>query len=288
MTASGPFLASVVIPAHDAASVLGEQLAALARQPEAERLEVIVVDNRSSDATDAVARAWADRLLGLRVLDAPERAGQAYARNVGIAAARSERILLCDADDRVDDAWAGHLLTALATADSVAGLVVGWDGKSPPALTASRESFDNRFGFLPAFGSNNAGFTRQAWADVDGFDEAFGSGEDIDLSWRMQLAGHSLAFAPEAIVYARLRETPRAVFRQSFLYGDAQVALYARHGPAGMPRTSTRDGLRRLGSLAVHSPDLLRDRRARVLWLHRAGWRLGRVAGSVRYRTLNL
>jgi GT2 family glycosyltransferase len=285
---AAPPIASVVIPARDAAAVIGVQLQALAAQPEADRLEILVVDNGSSDGTGAVARGWRDRLPGLRVLEARDRASQAYARNVGIAAAQCDQILLCDADDHVDAGWAAHLLAALTSADSVVGLVVSWDGGALQARTSGHESFEPRFGFLRAFGSNNAAFTKRAWTAVGGFDEAIEVGEDIDLSWRMQLAGYTLACAPGARVFGRERVTAGSTFRQAYRYGKGQVALYAKHRSAGMPRSSTRDGLRRLGSLLRHVGDVAHSPAMRRDWCARAGWRCGRLAGSVRYRTVNL
>lgn len=281
-------IATVVIPARDAAAVIGVQLAALAAQPEADRLEVLVVDNGSSDGTGAIARTWADQLPGLRVLEAPDRTSQGYARNMGVAAAQCDDILLCDADDRVDADWAAHLLAALSSADSVVALVVGWDGGSLQGRTSGHECFEPRFGFLPAFGSNNAAFTKQVWAEVGGFDESVDLAEDIDLSWRIQLAGNSLAFAPDALVFGRERAAPVATFRQTYGYGKGQVALYAKHRSAGMPGSSPRDGLHRLGSVVKHAPELARGPESRRNWLARAGWECGRVAGSIRHRTFNL
>src|SRR5947207_4908705 len=238
MDASAP-IASVVIPARDAAAGIGVQLAALAARPEADRLEVLVVDNGSSDSTSAVVRSWRDRLPGLRLIEARDRESQSYARNVGIAAAQCEQILLCDADDHVDGGWAAHLLAALTSADSVVGLVVGWDGGSLRPRTSGQECFEPRFDFLPAFGSNNAAFTKRALTAVGGFDEVIEVGEDIDLSWRMQLAGYTLACAPRARVFGRERSTAASTFRQTYGYGKGQVALYAKHRSAGMPRSST-------------------------------------------------
>jgi glycosyltransferase involved in cell wall biosynthesis len=281
-------LASVVMPARNAVDVIGDQLAALAAQPDASDLEVLVVDNGSSDGTGAVARRWADQLPGLRVLVAAERASPGYARNVGIAAAESDSILLCDADDRVDSGWARHLLDALGSADSVAGLVVSWDGVTTPTLPARRESFAIRFEFLPAFGSNNAAFKKDIWTELGGFDESINLAEDVDLSWRIQLAGYTLAFAPEALVFGRERTTTLGQFKQTYRYGKSQVALFARHRAAGMPRTSTSDSIRSLGSLLRHVPEVAHGPSARRAWCARAGWRLGRLTGSVQQRTLNL
>jgi glycosyltransferase involved in cell wall biosynthesis len=279
-------IASVVIAARNAADVIGVQLDSLTRQPEAADLEVVVVDNGSRDGTAAAAHAWRDRLPGLIVVDAPERAAESYARNIGVKAAQCDNILMCDADDRVGDGWAGRLLAALSSAGSAAGLVVAWDAPASHPL-ASRASLEARFGFLPAFGGNNAAFKKDAWAAVGGFDESMDPADDIDLSWRIQLAGHTLALVPDAIVYARPRSSARGAFRQAYHYGIAQVALFEKFAASGMPRSSWAVGTRRLASLLRHAPDLRRAHTRRV-WMARAGWRVGRVRGSVTFRTLYL
>lgn len=282
-------LATVVIPARNAAHTIGEQLAGLSEQPEADSLEIIVVDNGSSDGTASVARTWSESLPGLHVLEAPDRASEGYARNVGIGAAQGDDILISDADDRVGAGWAHHLIAGLKLADSVAGLEVRWDGNATPAVrTATHEDFAVRFDFLPSFTGNNAAFKRRVWADVGGFDEVIDPADDIDLSWRIQLAGYTLAFAPEAVVFARARSTPASQFRQTYHYGRSQVALFAKYRSAGMPRSSTAAGLRRFGSLLRHADDLARSPAWRRDWCARAGWRLGRLSGSVQYRTLSL
>jgi glycosyltransferase involved in cell wall biosynthesis len=292
-------VASVVMPARDAADTIAVQLAALAAQPDSERLEVIVVDNGSRDDTSGVARAWGDRLPGLRVLVAAERPNAGYARNVGVAAAQCETVLLCDADDRVERGWSRALLHELEDADSVAGLTVGWDGTAP-SLRAPQDavppgragnlplSFATRYGFLPAFGSNNAALKKSVWAALGGFDETLRCAEDVDLSWRLQLAGFSLSFAPDAIVHGRERATPVAAFEQAFRYGQCEVGLFVGFRSSGMPRSSTRDGLRRLASLVRHLPEVTRGNGARLTWCARSGFRWGRVVGSVQHRACYL
>ncbi|MFA7097562.1 MAG: glycosyltransferase, partial [Gammaproteobacteria bacterium] len=68
--AGEPVKLSVIIPCLNAERTIGEQLAALAGQRWPERWEVIVADNGSTDGTLAVVRSFADRLPGLRVVDA--------------------------------------------------------------------------------------------------------------------------------------------------------------------------------------------------------------------------
>jgi glycosyltransferase involved in cell wall biosynthesis len=104
---------SVVVPCRNAAETLGEQLEALTRQSFRALWEVVVVDDGSTDDTRAVAEGFLDR-LPLVVVDAGDgHHSPARARNVGVQAARGERILFCDSDDVVDDGWGSALEHAL-------------------------------------------------------------------------------------------------------------------------------------------------------------------------------
>src|SRR4051794_29362373 len=89
---------SVVVPARDEAARLGPCLAGLRAQG-ADVHEVIVVDDRSSDATSTLARAGGARLVSGAEL--PQGwAGKAWALEQGLRAARGEWVLFLDADTR--------------------------------------------------------------------------------------------------------------------------------------------------------------------------------------------
>lgn len=90
---------SVVIPAHNAARFIGQSIESVFQQREAAAnldLDVIVVDNASTDATcDCVQQDFGSKV---RLLHEP-KPGAACARNIGIAAATAPLIAFLDADD---------------------------------------------------------------------------------------------------------------------------------------------------------------------------------------------
>jgi glycosyltransferase involved in cell wall biosynthesis len=275
---------SIVIPARNAAATIDAQLSALAEQHYPGSIEVIVVDNGSDDDTAARARAWRARIPGLRVMLARERTGPGHARNVGFAAAHNELILMCDADDVADVEWAQHLVNALEGGDAVAGGAVAWIG-GPLPRTSSPNRFRVGLDFLPAFSSCSAAIRRPAWRAVGGFDEDLRQGEDLDLAWRIQLAGFRLKAAPEAFVYYREPAGTAGVFRKWVSYGACQVALAAKYRAAGLHAEPVWKVGAKWLVLLFTSYRLLGRRTTRRRWARDAGRRVGRLVGTLRQRT---
>ena len=94
----GTVRVSVVIPAFNAEATIERAVASACRQTE-RKLEIIVVDDASSDQTLAVIAEAAKADARIRLLRQPANAGPAAARNRGIAAAKGDWIALLDADD---------------------------------------------------------------------------------------------------------------------------------------------------------------------------------------------
>lgn len=117
---SASSLVSVLIPAHDAAPYLGEAIESALAQTHA-AVEVIVVDDGSSDGTAEVARAYRSRVR----LHVQERAGAGAARNAAARLARGELLAFLDADDRFVPGKLARQLDALAR-DPRLEAVFGW------------------------------------------------------------------------------------------------------------------------------------------------------------------
>ena len=94
----GTVRVSVVIPAFNAESTIERAIASARRQTE-QKLEIIVVDDASSDRTPEIVARVAELDARIRLLREPKNAGPAAARNRGIAAAKGDWIALLDADD---------------------------------------------------------------------------------------------------------------------------------------------------------------------------------------------
>lgn len=285
-----PVALSVVIPAHDAEATLGQQLDALLAQQWAPGFEVIVVDNLSSDATAALVRSRMAADPRLRLVEAREGRGAAYARNVGVAAARAEGIAFCDADDVVAAGWVEAMGEALRRHELVAGSI-DVDALNPPGLAASRglavTKGPGQFGPVPFAHSCNIGVRQSLLDAVGGWDPSVRIGEDVELCVRLHRRGVTLHYEPSALVHYRYRATGSGRWRQAVTYGVAHVDLARRLEVRQLGGPGRLRGVRNLAWLVRHCTDAF-DERRRPHWVWTAGVSAGHIRGSVRWRTAYL
>jgi glycosyltransferase involved in cell wall biosynthesis len=301
-----PKTISVVIPAYNAAATLAEQLEALAAQRYEDDWEVVVVDNGSSDDTADLARRYRRRFKALTVVDGGPTRGHSAPRNAGAAAARGELLAYCDADDVVAPGW----LAAIADAARHYDLVGGWLDVRPLNDQATRSWHQPwprdrlRSWLLPYAVSANFAIWADVLRDLDGWSSDYeAGGEDTELSWRAQLAGYRLGFAPDAVIYYRYRSGLRATARQSYAIGiNCERILrdyrflrnggHHRQGAPAMDQATDGEGGRlrravgRATWLATRLPYVVGRRRDRGRWVSVAAEYAGRLSGAARYRVL--
>ena len=100
---------SIIIPAYNIASLLGRTLDSVLAQTY-RNLEVIVVDDGSTDGTDAIIDEYATRDSRVKAIH-KENGGVSSARLAGICASTGEWIGFVDGDDYVEPEMFAHLLT---------------------------------------------------------------------------------------------------------------------------------------------------------------------------------
>ena len=198
-------LASVVVPSHNRARLLQRTLRSILAQQLVD-LEIIVVDDGSSDNTSAVAAAAGPRVTVRRHARA---AGVSAARNHGVAVARGDWIAFCDDDDL----WAPDKLSRqLAAAEAArsdwayAGDVNVDDGLrvlsgGPPPDPAAVMQLLRRYNPLSSGGSNVVVRSQRLKA-AGGFDPELRRTEDWDLWIRIARAGPP-AWVPAPLVAYR-------------------------------------------------------------------------------------
>jgi GT2 family glycosyltransferase len=276
-----PPLISVVVPVRNGMPWLEHQLRALSAQDVPVEWEVVVADNGSDDGTRSCVERWSERDPRIHLVDASARRGAAAARNIGVRSAHGSLLAFCDADDVVRPDWVNSMWRALADADLVAGVFdFGALEGSPNALPVPAAT--RQLGFLPFALSANLAASREVFDAVHGFDEGLSPEEDVDLCWRLQLAGYRLAVATDAVVEKRERPTGMATFRAAWAYGRCGPRLYTRYRAEGMER-DLRGAAKSWAWLAATLP-LLVQRSRRRQWVRTFAVRSGRLAASAQLR----
>lgn len=228
---------SVIIPVKDRAEELGRCLESIKTVDYPPSLvEVIVVDDGSSDSSAAVAR-----MSGARVIPSGGSGrGPAAARNVGARAAGGEILAFIDSDCTASTDWLAELLPAFADRRVVAvgGLVDGlcmgsavdrYEKVMSSLSLGGRElsggSGDDTF-YLP---SCNLLVRRAPFLQAGGFNDAMHVGEDVDLTWRLRDAGWTIAYLPVGRVFHEHRSTVSSFMSRRFDYGTSEGMLQRLH-----------------------------------------------------------
>jgi glycosyltransferase involved in cell wall biosynthesis len=217
MTGRGP-LVSVVVPTRNSARTFGACLESVRVQRSDVVLEVIVVDNDSTDGTWEIAQGGAD----IAVRGGPERSAQ---RNLGVARARGEWILWLDSDMLLP---AGALHQALDSArregvDAVAlpECTVG-TGFWTACRTLERSCYRDQASI-----HNPRLLRRRTLTRLGGFDPAMAGLEDTNLRHRLRAAGVRWALAPVLVEHDEGRLTLRTVLAKRVYYGRSIPAFAA-------------------------------------------------------------
>ncbi len=223
---------SVITPVYNAAAALPRLMASLrAQEYPRERVEIILVDNDSTDGSGEVIKSFPDVV----VLRQTAYRGPGATRNAGIERAQGDVLAFIDADCWAHPAWLRTGVEKLVGEglDRVAGHVEFVLSPYPNLY----ETYDAAINFRQTdfmeggwCGTGNL-FTRQGLFDELGlFDPVLISCEDTEFGMRASRAGKTLGFAPGAIVYHQARTSLGALVKKWIRteYGAAQV--WKRHG----------------------------------------------------------
>ncbi|QDU84202.1 Hyaluronan synthase [Planctomycetes bacterium Pla163] len=235
---------TVLLATHNRCDILLDCIAGFARQlVRPGTLEIVVVDDASSDATSRVlphvrtnVRVVYDRL--------PRGAGASAARNLGLPVARGARVLFVN-DDTIPapDLVRRHLEAhrELGAGAMVLGTFRQPDDILANALNRVLDDGNLVFGYagfvageeLPGghFYTCNASVDTEVVRAIGAFDEGYGEcgGEDTDIGLRLIAAGQRLFFRPECQATHRHRLSFEDFRRRQHRVARAHVRLYFDH-----------------------------------------------------------
>jgi GT2 family glycosyltransferase len=239
-TATEPVPVSVVIPTLGRVGPLGACLQSLAAcRPRA--AEILVVDQSHDDAVVELVERFAG--VGARLVPCSGR-GVSRGRNLGIAKAGHEIVLVTDDDCTVASNWVGAAWTLMAGDNQqlLSGQVVpaASDVRLVPSVKVDPTPYDFtgevHGGILFP---NNMVLNRELVLAEGGFDECFRpseAAEDNEFCYRWLRAGHRLRHEPELVVWHHDWRTPQQLERLYVAYARGQGFFYAKHLRRGDPK----------------------------------------------------
>lgn len=190
-------LVSGIVPVFNGAREVTRALDSILAQAH-RPLEVIVVDDGSTDETGAVIAAYGEHVRYIR----QENAGPAAARNRGIRAARGELVAFLDQDDRWHPHKLAHQLAAFAanpSLDACVGHVESvWDDDTP------RQADQPRAGVVPGYVTGTLLARRDVFDRVGLFDADLWFVDSLEWFSRATDAGITIAVLPEVLLYHRV------------------------------------------------------------------------------------
>jgi mycofactocin glycosyltransferase len=229
-------MVSVIIPVRNREKELAHCLSSLCnlRYP-AHRLEIIVVDDASSDGSLQVISKFPVKTLAVK-----NRRQAAGCRNLAARQARGHILAFIDSDCVADPSWLIELLPAFR--DPAVGAVGGWVDayfeqkgldryeKVKSSLQVStrhkRSSGKDRHFYVP---SCNLLIRKKLFRELGGFREDLHVGEDVDLCWRLQRLGKEVEYRPVGKVHHKHRNHLWPFFRRRFQYGTSEPVLQRLH-----------------------------------------------------------
>ncbi|WP_237197482.1 glycosyltransferase [Rothia nasimurium] len=199
---------SVIIPAHNSAKVINQQINALAPQIENNNLkgEIIIVDNNSNDNLENIIIECRRAVkFDIKLIRAHEGSGPAYARNTGAEKSVGKILLFCDSDDIVSENWLSLMYDACLDHIFVAGPTIpftedNYHDSNEPSKPLYAIINNERVVTSPG---GNFAIHKDHWEYLEGMREDLKTAEDQEIAIRSYLSGTPVYFVENAYIFYR-------------------------------------------------------------------------------------
>jgi glycosyltransferase involved in cell wall biosynthesis len=222
---------SVIVPVYNGERTIGDCVESIfAMSFPRDDLELLLIDNASSDRTAKILDRYRDRAI---ILHEATR-GPAAARNRGLVKATGDIVAFTDADCVVDRDWLSRIIAPLR--DPVVGIAGGSILTIRPCNAV--EEFGERIHdhqmaieyYSPPYAiTMNWASRRSVLEEVGPFDEELLRCEDCDLAYRIVGAGYRIVHEPAAVVYHRNEQTLAGLIAEGYAHGYHSISLLKKH-----------------------------------------------------------
>jgi cellulose synthase/poly-beta-1,6-N-acetylglucosamine synthase-like glycosyltransferase len=234
--------ASIIIPTFNGASRIGYCLDALVKQLADRNIDILVVDDGSTDNTAGVV----GRYPSVRLIS-QANSGPAAARNRGASEARGTILLFTDDDCVPMPDWLDAMLEPFKNPDVVGAKGVYRTRQKSLAARFVQIEYEDKYRLMAGLGSidfidtYSAAFVRDRFLEMTGYDTSFpvACAEDIELSYRMSARGWMMKFAPAAIVYHTHPDTFSRYLRKKYKFAFWRVLAVRKNPSKGVKDSHT-------------------------------------------------
>jgi glycosyltransferase involved in cell wall biosynthesis len=232
--------ASIIIPTFNGASRIGNCLDSLVNQTTDRDIEILVVDDGSTDNTANLVRSYSSvRLIS------QANAGPASARNRGALEATGKILLFTDDDCVPMPDWLDAMLKPFQDSDVVGAKGIYRTHQQSLAARFVQIEYEDKYRMMAGLPSidfidtYSAGFRRDRFLEMAGYDTSFpvACAEDVELSYRMSARGWKMKFVPAAIVYHTHPDTFLRYLKKKYKFAFWRV-LAVRKNPSKGVRDS--------------------------------------------------
>jgi GT2 family glycosyltransferase len=239
---ANPMLASILIPTFNGALKIGYCLDALIPQIAGRDVEILVVNDGSTDATSKVVGTYSNVRLITQA-----NAGPAAARNRGAREARGRILLFTDDDCVPMPNWLDAMLAPFNDPEVVGAKGIYRTHQKSLAARFVQIEYEDKYRLmanLPTIDfidTYSAGFIRDRFQEMNGYDTSFpvACAEDIELSYRMSARGWKMKFVPEAIVYHTHPATFSSYLKKKYKFAFWRVLAVRKNPGKGVKDSHT-------------------------------------------------
>ncbi len=228
---------SVLIPAHNEERYIENTVRSVHNSSYSGRIEIIVINDGSTDRTPKILSALKKQLKGLRIINT-DHVGKSNALNAGISVSKNEVIVVVDGDSEFQPDAIANLVRPLSDPNvaAVGGIVKVKNNSSPISWFQRIEylysSFFNSLcdringniftpGPISAFKRNvvkiECGFNNRVYL------------EDVDMALRIIKSGYKIHIAEDAVVMTNVPETVRSWVRQRKRWMKGGIEVIKNH-----------------------------------------------------------
>lgn len=205
-------------------------------------IEVIAINDGSSDRTAQVLNKLSEEHDKLRVIHLAQNQGKALALRMGAMSASGDYFVCIDGDAYLDPEGVNYLVAPMLrnpevgattgnprirTRSTLIGRIQVGEFSSIIGLIKRTQRV---YGKIFTISGVIAGFRRQALDEVDYWSLDMIT-EDIDVTWKLQLAGWQVFYEPRALCWVLMPETLKGLFKQRLRWAQGGAETFLKYTP---------------------------------------------------------